>query len=394
MRRSQDLFDRAHKYVEHCRRHWADQPVRAAWNIGLWGFMHMFGSGKNTRKTASVSVPKVAFILDGGLGDTLVNAFFLRDFFLQCGPMQLDICTEYPQVFQAYLAGGDITARRISADPPDDDCDLILYCLLVPSVVHCNKTRVNHIGSPQLNAFVNDLETLQKKEPVWFNMQDHFMGAILAYGRLQGRTRAQLPYMAGSLEPTDMPMPTGPLPELKIPEFSDGRPFITVHRGSGSCITSTKLWSDSGYDALLTRLRHRFPGTPLVQVGHDNEILLDVDIDLRGRTSLTQLATLMRDASLHIASEGSTVHLRHILCRRPSVVFFGPTDPDFYGYAENLNIRFPYCRSCEWVTRDWQQSCARGFSSCRCLEKLTPEKVWQSMEQHAPLLEDLCSRAS
>ncbi|HJD96932.1 glycosyltransferase family 9 protein [Mailhella massiliensis] len=393
MKRSFDFFDHAHNYVEHCRRHWAGQPVRASWQIGLWGLMHVFSAGKDRGKNASGPLPKIAFLLDGGLGDTIVNAHFIREFFRQCGPMQLDICTNYPEVFDAGITGSGIPARRIGTEMPDEDCDLVLYCLLIPSVVSVNRARLDSTASPRLRAWLESLEEMQKREPLWFRMQENFMGPILAFGRLHGCRRRSLPFLAGGLEATEPPRPAAPV-DAPLPELPAGRPFITVHRGTGDCPSSTKLWSTASYNALLALLRRRFPEMTLVQVGHEQESALSVDADLRGKTTFPQFARLLQESRLHICSEGGGMHLRHVLCGRPSLVFFGPTDPEFYGYAENLNLRAPFCTPCEWLTRSWQTRCSRDFDNCRCLEKLTPEMVWHQVENNASLLEALCSRAS
>ena len=338
-------------------------------------------------------MPKIAFIMDGGLGDAIITAAFIRDFYIQCGPMQLDICTEYPHIFDKSIAGAAINAHSISANHPDNDCDLILYCMLIPSIVFCNKTRINNIASPSLRQYVSEMEEMQKKEPAWFSMQDQYMGAILAFGKLHERNRCQLPYLTRTPKPAVMPMPSRDLPLFRIPGLQEGRPFITVHRGAGSCPSSTKLWSRAGYDGLIDRLR-QCSDMAVIQIGDHRDPPLNVDIDLRGKTSLPQLARLMHDARLHLCSEGGTAHLRHALCRRPSVVFFGPTDPAFYGYEENLNLRSDVCHPCEWHTRDWQQSCARGFDACRSLEALTLEYVWQRIGASSTLQEILSGRNS
>lgn len=393
MKRSFDFFEHAHNYVEHCRRHWSGQTSRAAWQIGLWGFMHVFSARRRMGKKSSDPLPKVAVLLDGGLGDTIVNAHFIREFSRQCGPMQLDICTKYPEVFAEAIVGSGISARKISAETPEEDCDLVLYCLLIPSVVFQNHLRLNRIASPMLKAWLNAQNEMQKREPLWFSMQENFMGAILAFGRLHGCSRRELPFLAGKLEAAEKPRPAVPI-DAALPELPKGKPFLTVHRGTGDNLASVKLWSTANYNALLARLRRRFPEKTLVQVGYEKENRLSVDIDLRGKTTFSQFAYLLQKARLHICSEGGSMHLRHILGGRPSLVFFGPTSPEFYGYEENLNLRASFCTPCEWLTRSWQSRCPRGFDGCRSLEELTPDQVWHQVENYPSVMEALCSRAS
>ena len=169
-----------------------------------------------------------------------------------------------------------------------------------------------------------------------------------------------------------------------------GRPFVTISCGAGAGQESTKLWPEHRYGELMQLLRAQFPGILFVQTGMENEAKLDADCDLRGKTSFKELAALMRGAALHISSEGGPVHLRHLLQGGPSLVFFGPTDPVFYGYPENCNLRTQVCTPCEWVQRDWQKQCLRGFGHCRALDSLEASAVVQKIMKHPQISEALC----
>ena len=77
---------------------------------------------------------------------------------------------------------------------------------------------------------------------------------------------------------------------------------------------------------------------------------------------------------------------------------FNMPQPISTGYVvtkgSNLNLRSDVCHPCEWHTRDWQQSCARGFDACRSLEALTLEYVWQRIGASSTLQEILSGRNS
>lgn len=79
---------------------------------------------------------------------------------------------------------------------------------------------------------------------------------------------------------------------------------------------------------------------------------------------------------MHIDTEGGLVHLRHALGGGPSVVLFGPTSPQVYGYKENLNLRSDKCSvPCEWVVDDWLTRCPRRTDKHLCMCSLSPEYV-------------------
>ena len=60
-----------------------------------------------------------------------------------------------------------------------------------------------------------------------------------------------------------------------------------------------------------------------------------------------------------------------------SVVVFGPTPSDYFGYPENINISPSLCGSCWWTTRSWMDNCAMDYPEARCLTEQPPENVAQ-----------------
>ena len=76
------------------------------------------------------------------------------------------------------------------------------------------------------------------------------------------------------------------------------------------------------------------------------------------------------------------VHLRHALKGGRSVVMFGPTSSEFFGYSENENIVGNGCDTwCEWAVYNWQEGCLRGYSNAPCMASIIPEKVMLSVEK-------------
>ena len=158
--------------------------------------------------------------------------------------------------------------------------------------------------------------------------------------------------------------------------------FIIVHRGVDTvqCKKSVKLWPVQYYEELL-RLVRKKSHLVIVQVGYIyDEFLSGVDLDLRGKTNFSELIALLDSAKLHIDNEGGLVHLRHFICKSKSLVLFGPTSPDVYGYSENLNLRSYVCKyPCEWVSNKWQEHCISDDKNI-CMHSLTPDFVFNKVE--------------
>jgi hypothetical protein len=58
-----------------------------------------------------------------------------------------------------------------------------------------------------------------------------------------------------------------------------------------------------------------------------------------------------------------------------SCVLFGPTDADYFGYPQNINMRPGCCGGCWWTTDSWMDQCPRGFASAPCMDSIPPEDV-------------------
>ncbi len=64
------------------------------------------------------------------------------------------------------------------------------------------------------------------------------------------------------------------------------------------------------------------------------------------------------------------------------MVFFGPTDPKFFGYPENINLSTDACMErCEWLTDDWTKNCARGLKVPVCMSSITVEMAFIKLSE-------------
>ena len=389
MRTSMDFFDRVRRYIEHCRRHYGTRPGKAALHVALWGLCRAFDTTTADASPYRDDDLHVAFVLDGGLGDVLVNARFVEDFCRSFGPMRASVYTPLEEDAAQDIFAAVPSVEAVRSGPCRQAYDLVLPVLFLPFVAFCDDARLAGVGSEALRAYVASLRTFQRDNACWFSEQDSFLADMLAYGRVRRGSRENIPYACGTLEP-------GQASRLcaagQAPGFSwGGRPFFTVSRGSGAAGNSTKLWARERYDDLLQRLHNTFPHLVSVQIGDASDVPLAVDADLRGATDFRTVSALLQGSVLHIAPEGGLVHLRHRLGGGPSVVLFGPTDPDFYGYPENMNLRAPVCQPCEWLQRDWQQRCMNGHDTCRALESLSSGQVFEVMMNDRNITEALCS---
>jgi len=158
-----------------------------------------------------------------------------------------------------------------------------------------------------------------------------------------------------------------------------GTPYLTVHDGFDASQaapgSATKCWPLEHWNELVRRLKAQLPELRIVQLGAaSSRPIAGVDLCLVNETTLAEAAWLIKGALLHVDTESGLVHLARTLATR-SVVLFGPTDRDYYGYPENLNLSAGECGNCWWSTPDWLRNCPRGLEEPACMAAIPPDQV-------------------
>lgn len=159
--------------------------------------------------------------------------------------------------------------------------------------------------------------------------------------------------------------------------------YITVNRevGDKNLMDSTKLWPLPYYRELIEAIKQHYPQYQIVEIGTGKgERIGNTHLNLAGKTSLEEVKVILKNAALHIDSEGGLVHLRHALQSGPSLVFFGPSSPDVLGYSENLNLRGNGCPIfCEFYSCNWQEKCV--LNKHVCMTSLKPKTVLEELNK-------------
>ncbi|MCL2260338.1 MAG: hypothetical protein FWC15_03180 [Fibromonadales bacterium] len=165
--------------------------------------------------------------------------------------------------------------------------------------------------------------------------------------------------------------------------------FITICENDSSKNNyDIRFWHPQNFLALCDMINKDFPDKIIIWIG--NSITTDISskldnpriIDLRGKTSLTELAALLKCAELHIGLESGPIHLRHFLDGGTSVCLFGPTSISTLAYDENINIRsskYPCSENgCMLVHKKFPHGAClispkTDYSAC--MEALSPQEV-------------------
>jgi hypothetical protein len=149
--------------------------------------------------------------------------------------------------------------------------------------------------------------------------------------------------------------------EFDVPS-TQGAEFLTLHTGfddSHNFDLSTKSWNLESYEFLVKNLKILYPKLGIVQVGgKKHQPIKGVDINLAGKLDFRNSLRYLKTSVLHIDNDSGLVHAR-ALFNKPSIVLFGPTDINYFGYPDNINIKHNSCSKspCWWTKSNWMQHC-------------------------------------
>ena len=163
--------------------------------------------------------------------------------------------------------------------------------------------------------------------------------------------------------------------------------YITVHRGWDSTYKegNVKGWSLESCGDLIEKIKEAYPQIKVVVIGSSREQAPDTshaDIDLVGATTLEQVKVLLKYARIHIDNEGGMVHLRYALHGGTSIVLFGPTSVELFGYSTNINLTSGVCGMwCEWMAPEWPYKCPKCEKGALCMETITTQMIIDEIEK-------------
>ena len=162
--------------------------------------------------------------------------------------------------------------------------------------------------------------------------------------------------------------------------------YITIHDGwdvniKKASVRPTKSYPVNLFARAIALIKKQYPNIKIVQVGFNTgSVISGVDINLRDSTSLAQDALILKQAKVHIDTEGGLVHLATSL-GTSCVVMFGPTNISYYGYAENKNIKSKECGNCMHVTDTANESCPLNYTPIKCMPSILPNEILMAMSE-------------
>lgn len=324
---------------------------------------------------------RLALAEGGGLGDALLDTQILKAINeLSSKPIKIDFYCRAFQIFREYPFIDDVFSYSDSIDKSKYDLILIGHRFMI--INHMSDDRVRDY-SPVLFEYCCDMRKL-----VEHDLSNHLNDNIISqYALIKGKTRIEQ-CNVNDILPMDRYsekyMPINAEEFFILEKYGlSGRKYIVFNREVDGKYDNNhpKLWALEKYNRLIRRIKLNYPDILIVQVGTSEafDILSLVDINLVGKTNLEQCKIILKYSLLLVASEGGLVHLKNFLYGK-SVVIFGPTIPEIFGYEENINIRSNACpHTCEWVSDKWAEKCILGYPDPKCTGGVEVEEVYTAV---------------
>ena len=391
---SYQYFSRLYDKISAYRTKYHDEGRKVASKLVYWNLKFLlstFGKRANAHIKSGFTdnLQHISIRIAGGLGDHIINAKYISSLAEYIGKDTVFyILAETEDIdFLKTIYKDKSYIKQIISNDCETEYDLALYVVRFPKVLSYHKERL----SMRTLKYVEQLKKFEIEH--YLLLENDFLGRC--YSLLKGRKRENQADIGNILQMARQQF------LLKAPENSydtlqkfglQKNCFITLQTGSGrhfrKISSDVRQWPAEYYAQLAIMLKRKYPRYKIVQLGDgEQQKIANIDIDLRGKTDYSELLILLKEAKLHIAQESGMIFLRHFLQGGVSVVLFGPTDINFFGYTENLNLSASLCdQPCEWIVKNWMEKCVKTGNEAECMRLLVPEKVFNKIYERNLLL--------
>ncbi len=354
--------------------------------LARWAFAkaRRRGSRRALTNRLTVELPKLLIqTAGGGVGDDIVVARFVRDLRAACGAFQFVIaCNDEARSSWIYEAVPGFRGC-LSASLFGKSVDMFSHALRVDQMVQVMGETASNVGCGQFEekfgkVRANIAASLTRNELLLKGVP-YTWGDLARRAVFANATRATYLHAQAGIDYGGDQLRLRTEPDAITRFGLRGINFVTVHNGfdpafivSGN--SSTKCYGS--FDRVVSRLTEICPGIRFVQLGspRTSRAIAGAQVDLIGKTSLAEAAAIISASRLHIDVDSGLVHVAACFGVQ-SLVLFGPTDADYFGYRSNINLRPRFCGGCWWTSEAWMDQCVRSFDEAQCMSSHAAEDV-------------------
>ena len=333
----------------------------------------------------------ICISITGGIGDVICIARWIRQVKEHFGMLIIiDVFFTSPEMTRFILQPigvrevfSDLIFRRSSSTY---DAVLTVNQFVIS---HESKFKTERILSiiPEFNDFIKNINKSLIPYQKYIEYHPELDGLFADLLVEQGLTRKDFLSVISGFDSPDSELPFELPDELFLKEIGlNDCQYITIHDGwdaniKKASVRPTKSYPIDLFAKAIVLIKNHYPNIKIVQVGFNTgSVISGVDINLRDSTSLAQDALILKQAKVHIDTEGGLVHLATSL-GTSCVVMFGPTNISYYGYAENKNIKSKECGNCMHVTDTANESCPLNYTPIKCMPSILPNEILMAMSE-------------
>ncbi|MCO6538315.1 MAG: hypothetical protein J6569_04965 [Gilliamella sp.] len=394
-----NYFDKLQKKINKYKLLYSNKYKKAAIKLLWWNFCKLFefklGSLFNKSREIQYRLDRISIFITGGIGDILISfnyCSYLLEFLkdeIKC----IDIFVKNQFLVQELMGDSCFNIYPVTEWNKSEIIYLLDFKIdRFPFIVNNHLSLLDTNSNPKIKELVKLYEEFYQLNKKIVYYPPKIDALSIQYSIINRQNRIQQPDIYGYLNIS------GDSYKFIPPIFNDqevleafglhDQKFITLNRGvDGTNLhsESTKLYPLDYYNSLVKLIKSEFQEYKIVQLGVSAErceFIDDVDLNLVGKTSLNQLKSILKNSSLHIDGEGGMVHLRKSLNGGVSVVIFGPTSPNFYGYSNNINIFSNACPvNCEWINDNWASYCINKKNDRICIKSIKPTIPFEEIKK-------------
>ncbi len=347
-------------------------------------FFEIFNFAKNKKSSDKLSI---AFGLGGGIGDVLVHSVYVKEF-VKMLDVDADIYLYVhrdpkisKQLFEEWsFVKGFFDTNRY--DKEAQNYDLAIGLGIIPRITYFNKEVLEK--SPFLSKIVQTYILYEEQNSTMLEYGS--IAKVILRDEILNKKSIQQIDVERLLDikaDTKSYMSYNPNQRQELKDIVENEIYITISRNVDSVMSNknnTRLWFMEYYCELINKIKEKYPYIKTVQIGTQrSERINGIDIDLCGKTDISEVKYILKHALLHIDGECGMVHLRHAL-NEISCVFFAQTSMKLKGYDENINLKSNACPHwCEWISSEWQTKCIAGYDKPVCMAELKPDFVFEKI---------------
>ena len=398
-----NYFDKLQQKVNKYKSLYSNKYKKAAIKLLWWNLCKLFDFKSNKQKFNPITnepygieyrLDRLSFFITGGIGDILINlnyCSYLLDY-LKDEIKTIDIFVKNTKLVRELI--GESGFNIYHKDEWNQNRVAYLLDFKIdrfPLIVRNNLVLLPLNVNLKLRKLVKLYEKFyQLNEKIVYN-PPKIDALSIQYSIINNQNRLQQPDIYGCLSIDRNNYKFSPsiseeqkiLNELNLANMK----FITLNRGvdgENRHIESTKLYPLDYYNELVKLIKKEYKEYKIVQLGvsiDKCQLIKGTDLNLVGKTTLNQLKAILKNSMLHIDGEGGMVHLRKSLQGGVSVVIFGPTSADFYGYSDNINISSKACPyNCEWLSNSWAYKCINNTNNHICMKSIDTNLVFKQIK--------------